>query len=73
MERWHNNSDKHIENEKVDAFLKELFELYEKHNMSISHEDYHGGFEIDINDEHNVNWMKAAAVTEKLELKTNNK
>jgi GTP cyclohydrolase I len=32
--------------EKVKNFYKELFELYEKYNISISHEDQHGGFHM---------------------------
>ena len=66
MKRWHDLTSERKENEKVDLFLKELFELYEKHNMSISHEDCHGGFEIDALDDYNQEWIKEASVTRKL-------
>ena len=72
MNRWHDGSDERKENKQVDAFIEDLFKLYEKHGMSISHEDYHGGFKIDVLDDYNKNWIKQASVTEELEEKTEN-
>jgi hypothetical protein len=44
-----------------------LFELYEKYNLTISHEDFHGSFELEYNrsdaeKERDKNWMNNARV-----------
>ena len=49
-----------MEDKTVDNFLKELFDLYEKYNISISHEDQHGGFIFEEDCKVNREWIKAA-------------
>lgn len=39
-------------------FKQELFELYEKHNVSISHEDIGGAFILEEYDSDNIEWME---------------
>ena len=41
-------------------FINEVIELMKKYNLSISHEDSHGGFIIERYDEYNVEWFKDA-------------
>lgn len=49
--------------QKAEDFKKELFELYEKHGLSISHEDGQGAFIITSKRmEKNKSWMKGATV-----------
>lgn len=45
----------------VKEFIKEIVEVCKKHNLSISHEDCHGGFEIENYDEYNIKWFSAAS------------
>lgn len=48
----------------IDAFLADIFKVFEKHGMSISHEDHHGGFEIENSKEdnkYNKNWLNYAS------------
>jgi GTP cyclohydrolase I len=51
--------------EKVKNFYKELFELYEKYNISISHEDQHGGFILVNNESLYRDWIQEAALCSK--------
>jgi hypothetical protein len=44
----------------VDAFLKDIFEVYERHGLAISHEDGHGAFIIELVSAENVVWLKHA-------------
>lgn len=44
-------------------FLEELIRLYEKYDVSISHQDYHGAFIIMDNDKENVDWIKDAEIS----------
>ena len=58
MERWQN-----VEfgsNAKIDAFLSEIIEVCKKHDLSISHEDYNGAFEIELFSQDNIDWLNAA-------------
>lgn len=49
--------------QKAEDFKKELFELYDKHGLSISHQDNHGAFVITSKRmEENKRWMKGADV-----------
>lgn len=48
--------------ERKASFLEDLFDLYCKHNMSISHEDCHGAFELTDYDDDNIQWMEASHV-----------
>ena len=54
---WDCNASQFIASSKVDEFLKELVELYKKHNLSISHEDSHGNFIIESYDQENIKWL----------------
>lgn len=38
-------------------FIDEIIKVMKKHNLSISHEDSHGGFIID---KYNIRWLKNA-------------
>ena len=51
------------------AFLYELFELYHEYDVTISHENLHGGFELKFrdtkeNNQANMDWMTDAAIVE---------
>jgi hypothetical protein len=47
---------------KIEAFLDEYEALCRKHGLSLSHEDGHGGFEIEVFDKHNIDWVRQAAI-----------
>lgn len=53
---------KYVELSNVDAFIKEIEEVCRKHDMSISHEDGHGAFIIELYDEYNIEWLKSATI-----------
>ena len=53
----------YMESAKVEAFIADILAVYVKHGMSISHEDEHGSFIIDHQDEDNEEWLKAAGVS----------
>jgi hypothetical protein len=42
-------------------FLKDLIELYKKHDVSISHEDSWGCFQLEKLTQSNVDWITAAS------------
>ena len=44
----------------IDSFFVELEKLYKKYNISLSHEDHHGAFELENYDEENLKWVKCA-------------
>ena len=46
--------------DKNSEFIKELFALYDKYDLSISHEDIQGAFIIEENSNYNKEWMKQA-------------
>lgn len=60
MERWNMAASKKIENEKVDAFLAEVWAVCEKHGLALSHEDAHGAFEVVNIDPGYRDWLMAA-------------
>lgn len=68
--RWHPASGKHIENPAIDAFLAEVITVCKKHNMSLSHEDYHGAFEVKPYDASCSAWLMAANDASKKEEST---
>ena len=39
------------------AFLDDIIEVYRKHNLSLSHEDCHGAFQIEPYDQLNIDWL----------------
>lgn len=53
--------DKYIHSKEVTAFVKEIEGVCKKHNLSISHEDYQGGFIIEPFDKKLMEWFKGAA------------
>lgn len=60
-ERWLSNLSKHGVNPKIDAFIEEIISVCKKHGMSISHEDGHGGFEIEEYDDDLSDWLRNAS------------
>lgn len=61
MENWSRIDEDFVETPgKVIQFLKEIAYLYSKYNMSISHEDIHGSFIIENNDDDNLEWLTKA-------------
>ena len=61
MNRWSNKESKSIENTKVDEFLNDVVLVCKKHNMAISHEDTHGGFEIVTLENGDIAWLLQAS------------
>ena len=59
---WDCVTSQFVTSSKVDEFLKELVELYKKHNLSISHEDSHGNFIIESYNQENVNWLDGSYI-----------
>jgi hypothetical protein len=47
--------------ENVINFIGEVIQLSKKYNLSITHEDFHGGFEITPYDEAFSDWLKQAS------------
>lgn len=45
----------------VEAFLDDIEAVCRKHNISLSHEDTHGGFRIQAFDEGNIEWLRQAS------------
>ena len=45
---------------RVDAFLRDLIEVYKKHELSLGHEDAHGAFIIQPLTDGNINWLQNA-------------
>lgn len=60
MKRWSKQQRKIIEDKKIDSFIEDIEKVCKKHNMSISHEDHHGAFEIEKYEEYNIGWLKNA-------------
>jgi len=50
----------HLENENIDKFLLDIKDVCKKHNLSISHEDGQGAFEIKTYNESLMDWLMAA-------------
>lgn len=62
MKIWDKKKGEEIEQpEEMRDFKNEVIELMKKYNLSISHEDSHGGFIIERYDEYNVEWFKDAS------------
>ena len=61
MKRWNCKKGEHVENTLIDSFLEEIISVCKKHKFSISHEDHHGAFEIEIYDEARTKWLLGAA------------
>lgn len=46
MKRWNAKQKYKLENVEIDAFLKEIIAICEKHKLAICHSDKYGTFEI---------------------------
>ncbi len=63
MESWEHHTEKHIKTPpKIKAFIEDVIAVCKKHNMSIGHEDGHGGFEIQQYDEFYTEWLQNASL-----------
>lgn len=63
MKTWNCKTNKFIEiPEKQVKFMEEIEEICKKYDLSISHEDGHGAFEIDSFNQDNIEWLKAAHI-----------
>lgn len=60
--RWSRQSSEEEVFPLVDLFLADIGQLCRHHNMSISHEDGHGGFIVEQFSEERFNWLNAASV-----------
>lgn len=61
---WNTSLSKHVEMPKeFVAFLKEYQVLCKKYNITLGHEDGHGGFHIEPYDEGNIEWVAYAIDT----------
>jgi hypothetical protein len=58
-----NGTKDRVENEKVDAFIRDIVEVCKKHGLAISHEDNQGSFEIIDFDESYINWLMDASIS----------
>jgi hypothetical protein len=57
MDRWSNKKSAYVENQKIDAFLREIVDISRKHGMSIGHEDGHGAFTVEPFSDHHAEWL----------------
>lgn len=56
--RWNGRLSKFMPSDPaVDAFLDEIIQVCQKHNMSIGHEDSHGAFEVCDYEEGMTEWL----------------
>lgn len=60
MKRWNWTVNKEVEIPYVDDFIEEIIKVYNKHGLSISHEDGHGAFVVEPCSERNINWLRDA-------------
>jgi hypothetical protein len=55
---WDNTIGEHIDMpERMKKFLEDIDLVCKKHDLSISHEDFHGAFIIEEYDEYNIRWL----------------
>ena len=59
--RWSTKHKTYMKIEDIDKFMAEIKKLCSLHNMSISHEDGHGGFLIHRFNEHDMFWLEGAS------------
>lgn len=58
---WDCRKKKHVEMpDEMARFFDDIVEVYRKHGLAISHEDYHGAFIIEAFNENDVKWLKEA-------------
>mgnify|MGYP006901964926 CR=1 FL=1 len=58
---YYNDKEKVVDTN-LDEFFEELFALYKKYDISISHEDAQGAFELHHNNEYNRDWIQEADI-----------
>ena len=62
-ESWDCKKGERVETpQKQIDFIEEIDAVCKKYNLSISHEDGHGGFEIEEYDPYNIEWLKRAGI-----------
>lgn len=54
MKHFNKHTREFEHNERVDAFLEDLMELYDRHKLVIAHEDDHGAFIITNRHKHHA-------------------
>ena len=59
-ERYDIISEKYKNFLNVEMFMKEIDLICKKYNLSISHEDSHGGFIIEKYNSMNIDWLNGA-------------
>ena len=64
MKHWDGNTD--VECPEIDAFLADIDAVCRKHGFSISHEDGHGGFQIEPYEDFYREWLSHASFGEGL-------
>ena len=52
--------------ERVKDFYVEIEQVCKKYNLSISHEDCHGAFELEEFNPRNIEWLQDAHITFKI-------
>ena len=62
IKHWVSGEGIEVERPDVDAFIQDIFAVYERHGMSISHEDGHGAFIIEKDDLFNRGWLQNAHI-----------
>jgi hypothetical protein len=62
MRRWNRIVAEHTDDPEVDAFLEEVIAVCKKHGFSIAHEDGHGSFLIQAEDDSNFGWLRHASI-----------
>lgn len=67
--RWHRGTKRNEPSPAaVEAFLDDIDGVFRKHDLSLGHEDSHGGFIVEPFCEYNVEWVRAAALDEEVKL-----
>ena len=55
---WKNSKRDYIDmSPKMKAFLNDLISVCQRHQLSISHEDHHGAFEINEYSDYDMQWI----------------
>ena len=62
MKRWDCNTNRNVEDKKIDDFLGDIIKVCKKYKYSISHEDGHGAFEIGEYNETDANWLLSSHI-----------
>jgi len=60
VKRWSKTKGSMVRNPKIDAFIEDLIAVCDKHGLSISHEDTHGAFTVEVFSEKRIDWLRNA-------------